>query len=120
MKEYTISDTVYLLPGKGELILAQAEQISKFIKSNVDIDKVFDEEGGVSIVKLAVELGSSLSRLLAILLTPKGVKFKDKNIDKLEEEFRYNLSVDVAIEVISDFFTIQGWGSVIPDQNNQE
>jgi len=119
MKEYIINETTYVLPGKGELVLAQAEQISKFIKNNIDMDKVLDEESGIDIVKLAVELGSSLSNLLAILLIPKGVKFKNKNIDKLEEEFRYNMSVDVAIEVISDFFTMQGWGNVIQNQNQE-
>ena len=65
MKQYTINDIVYNMPEKGELILAQSEELSKFIGDNIDMDKIFNEDG-LDTTKLLITLGAKMSSLMAI------------------------------------------------------
>jgi len=115
MKEYEIDGKVFCLPEEeDELIIAQSEDIAGFIKENVDIDKVFKSDGGIDIPRFLLSLGSKTSVILAILLTPKGVAYKDKNIDELADHFRYNFSFKKSVKIVSDFFIAQGLGDIIP------
>ena len=50
---------------------------------------------------------------MAIILTTDKTKYKEKDTGKLAEEFRYSMSFDKAVEVVSDFFIAQGLGEMM-------
>lgn len=49
--------------------------------------------------------GGALGKAIAIVLTPEGIKLKDKKIDALIEEIEFDLELDTTVKVIEDFFT---------------
>lgn len=59
---------------------------------------------GASILTIINSLGDRLPNALAIVLIPEEISLKDKDIDKLAKEIKFNISPEITMTVIEDFF----------------
>jgi len=92
---YEIDGEIY---EQKPLVLGQMGQLTELLKGVVippDINRL----GVISL------LGNKLPAALAVVLTPKGCKVRDKDIEAVEKELEFSMSPEIAIQVIEDFFT---------------
>ena len=95
MKEvtYTIDGAQYI---QRPLVLGQIEQLTELLMGV----RFTPDSGAAGIV---IALGSNLSRAMAVVLTPVGVKMRDKNLDQVQEAMQM-ADPETAIRVVEDFF----------------
>jgi hypothetical protein len=95
-KEYKIGEKVYFqLPLK----MGQVSQIIGLLK-DVNLP---NEITALSIISV---LGDKLSQAIAIVLHDPEVSLKDKNIKQFASDLEFEISPEVALEVVEDFFDI--------------
>ena len=96
-KTYTINDKTWY---QAKLVPGQIQQLCKALTGIKDFRIMDLADAG----DLVTSLGSNILRLLAIILNPEGVKIKDKDLEKLEDEL-FEADIDI-MEVVADFFTL--------------
>jgi hypothetical protein len=94
MFEYEINGKKYI---QKKLVWGQVEQLQSVLAGIV-----FPAD--LSPISLMGVLGSNLPRACAIFLSEEGVNPKDKDLDALTEEFKYNLDLDLSLDILVDFF----------------
>jgi len=99
--KYTINDKVYI---QRPLVLGQIQPLLTFLQGKVFTD--------LSPMALLMELGDSLPRVAAIIITPEGQRMSEKNIDELEKEFTDYLDIDTALAVAADFLSCNSLSSL--------
>lgn len=58
----------------------------------------------LSPLALLMTFGESLPRCIAIALVPEGEEISARDLDAMEREFANYLSIDTALQIITDFF----------------
>lgn len=91
--KYSIGGKTYVMT---PLVLGQMQQLIKLL-SDIQI-RGFDTIG------IIAALGDRLHKALAIILTPEGQSIREKKIDEIAEELAFNMSFDLVIKVVEDFF----------------
>jgi hypothetical protein len=95
--KYEINGKTYVLK---KLVLGQMRQL-------IEVLKTIRIPAGAGTAGLIAALGDNLPLALAVVLTEEGKAIKDKDLEKLAEEFNeFNLEVETAIQVIDDFFVL--------------
>ncbi len=93
-KRYEIGDKIFV---QAPLVLGQWKQLLDLLKTvNLSL------EGGVA--RIANELGPSLPRALAIVLTEEGKSPREKDLDALADELMFLITPETVIDVLADFF----------------
>jgi hypothetical protein len=64
-------------------------------------------------LNLITALGDRLSMAIAIVLHQPDVKLKDKNIEQLASDIEFEMSPELALEVIEDFFDLTPISSLL-------
>lgn len=100
---YTIGDKTYC---QNKLVLGQVRQIVKLLEG-VEIKKDADS---LALIKM---LDDKLPDALAIVLTESGTSLKNKDIKALAEELEFSVDLDMAVQVIEDFFSCNPIASLI-------
>jgi hypothetical protein len=92
---YKIGDKTY---HQRPVVIGQARQISNAIKGmSINYSDPFSVINSV---------GDKIVELVAIVLIPDGVELKIKNLDKVIYDIEWELSPELAIEIVTDFFII--------------
>lgn len=97
-KQYIINGKTYI---QRPLVLGQFRQLIGVVK-DIQIPPTLNA------MLIASSLGDSLPRAIAVVITESGVKLreKEKNIDKAAAEIEFDLSLELAVEIIEDFFDL--------------
>ncbi|MGA2332586.1 MAG: hypothetical protein ABSG75_12575 [Syntrophales bacterium] len=93
-KEYQIGDKTFV---QRPLLIGQVIPLVENLQG-IEIDSI----DAKSIMRA---LGPRLTRILAVVLIPEGVKVKDRVLEDIESYLDEFLSITTAMEIISDFFT---------------
>ncbi len=94
MFEYQIDGKVY---EQRKLVWGQVNQL-------VGVVKGIEFSAGMTALDLINILGDKLPTALAVVLTEKGKSVKEKDIAATAESFAFTVELDVAMQVIEDFF----------------
>jgi hypothetical protein len=101
---------VYEINGKRlilkPLVIGQVKQLTHAI-GHLKIPGNIDIPGLVSL------LAEELPGVFAIILTPEGMRLKDKDINALAEEFEETINIETAIQIVEDFFDLNPIASVL-------
>jgi len=97
-KVYTIAGKKYY---QQELVLGQIQQLIRFLDS-IEVPEDFGEE--VPLVRFLRILGDHIGEFLAIILTPEGVRPKDKDMDAVREDME-EVTQGQLMEILEDFFS---------------
>ncbi len=89
------------------LVLGQLEQLVERLQ-NVEWP-AFDNFNFAAICRA---IGGDLPLALAIVLTEKGKKPQEKDIDALAEDLRFSLPLDEGLRAFKDFFTLNPTASI--------
>ena len=92
--KYEIGGKTYI---QKPLVLGQISQLISLMKGLV----IPHDIAPMGLVSL---LGDKLPIAIAIVLTPEGMKLKDKDINALTDEIEFEISPEQTIQVIEDFF----------------
>lgn len=92
--QYEIGGKTYT---QAPLVLGQLQQLMKLLEGVVF-------PGELTTLRLIEAVGSKMSRAIAIVLKEENVPLKDKEIDSLTTQIESELSLELAIQVIEDFF----------------
>lgn len=80
-----------------KLVLGQLAQLEELFKLLAGLE-VKDINDMFSL------LGKEMPKLIAIILCEDGKRLKDKDVQALQEYLEENLELDVALEILNDFF----------------
>jgi len=94
MYEYKIAGKVYI---QNPLVLGQVRQLMHLLEG-LKIPRGIDTLGLIAI------LGDKISQAIAIVITLEGTSPKEKDISVFASEIEFELSPDMTIQVIEDFF----------------
>lgn len=94
METYSINGKEYT---QQSLVWGQVKQL------RVLMEKV-TWPGDLNPISFVDLLGEYFPEFAAIVLRESGKSLKDKNIEKLIEEFSEELSLDVSVKIVNDFF----------------
>jgi len=89
-----------------KLVMGQIYQIMNILK---DVKIPTD----ATALNLITALGDRLSMAIAIVLHQPDVKLKDKNIEQLASDIEFEMSPELALEVIEDFFDLTPISSLL-------
>lgn len=92
--QYTIGGIVY---EQYPLVLGQISRLMKIVG-----DVNLPQENNV--LSLISAFGDKLPKAFAIIFHVPGVSLKDKDIDKIASDIEYELTPEVSLEVIENFF----------------
>jgi len=92
--EYVIGGKVYTMK---PLVLGQVNQLINLIK---DVNLPSEP----TIANLMLALGDKLPEAVAIILHVPEVSLKQKNIKELSEEISFEMSPELTLEIVEDFF----------------
>lgn len=106
VKSYTINGKQYQLQ---RLVLAQVKQFIEFMK----VLPWAEIPADFNLMGLLGAIGDDLPRGLAIILVEKGTSPRDKDLEALTEDFRDSVDVDLATEIMLDFFEQNRVGSIL-------
>ena len=106
--KYTINGKVYF---QRPLVVGQIEQLGEFLEG------LSWSEGNLGTAGIIKLLGNKLPCAVAIVLREEGKLLKDKDLERLEEEFREHLEHQTALKVVSDFLEFNPPNSM-PDALN--
>jgi hypothetical protein len=100
---YEIDGIVYK---QEKLKMGQINQIISLLKDvNIPAD--------ANAINLITALGDKLPKAIAIVLHVPDVKLKDKDIDILSGELEFEMSPELALEIIEDFFDLTPISSLL-------
>ncbi len=91
---YEVNEKKYI---QKKLVWGQVEQLNQVL-----IGMVFP--ANLSPINLMGILGTNLPNVCAVILTEEGTKLQDKDLDALITEFKFNLDMDLSLDIITDFF----------------
>jgi hypothetical protein len=95
--KYEINGKTYVLK---KLVLGQMRQL-------IEVLKTIRIPAGAGTAGLIEAFGDKLPLVLAVVLTEEGKSIKDKDLEKLAEEFNeFSLEVETTVQVIDDFFVL--------------
>ena len=94
MYEYKIAGKVYI---QNPLVLGQIRQLMHLLEG-LKIPRGIDTLGLIAI------LGGKISQAIAIVITLEGTSPKEKDISVFASEIEFELSPDITMQVIEDFF----------------
>ena len=94
MYEYKIAGKVYI---QNPLVLGQIRQLMHLLEG-LKIPREIDTLGLIAI------LGGKISQAIAIVITLEGTSPKEKDISVFASEIEFELSPDMTMQVIEDFF----------------
>jgi hypothetical protein len=94
--KYQINGKTYVLK---KMVLGQMRQL-------IEVLKTIRISEGMGTAGLIAALGDKLPIALAIVLTEEGKPIKDKNLKEMAEEIEFNIDLDLAVQVIDDFFAL--------------
>lgn len=106
-RRYVIGEKTYI---QRPIVLGQLRQLLNLLQGIV-IPK------DVNTMGLIAALGDKLSQAIAIILTPEGMKLKDKDIKKLATEIEFEISLERTIQVVEDFFGCNPIASLLEKLN---
>ena len=93
--KYEIGGVIYT---QRPLVLGQIRQLMNLMKGII-IPHDIDTMGLVSL------LGDKLPQAVAIVITPEGMSLKDKDVKALTDEIEFEISPEMSMQVVEDFFT---------------
>lgn len=91
---YDIDGVAYI---QRALVFGQIKQLMALLGS-VKIDLGHGAEGLLQVI------GDHMPQVLAIVLTPEGVRIKDKNLPELADVLEFAITTEQVVQVIDDFF----------------
>lgn len=91
---YEINGKTYI---QRPLVLGQVKQLQAFLK---DVELPAE----MTVTSILVVLADKLPRAAAIILVDPAASPKDKNLDSLAEEMEFGLPLNMAMDIIRDFF----------------
>jgi len=94
MYKYEIAGKVYI---QNPLVLGQIRQLMHLLEG-LKIPREIDTLGLIAI------LGGKISQAIAIVITLEGTSPKEKDISVFASEIEFELSPDITMQVIEDFF----------------
>ena len=94
IKEYEIEGKIYV---QKKMVWGQIKQLIEVIK-----DLRMPDEFNTAV--LIAALGEKAPMAMAVIVTEKGCSPKDKDLEKIAEEFQFSMQVETAVEIIDDFF----------------
>lgn len=108
MKKYLINDREFyqtkLVWGELELLTNEFESLDlSFLNEISDIASVFSKK---------------TPRICAIILREEGKEKDEKSIDETHKWLKFNLDLDLGVEIIEDFFEINSPTSLLEKVNN--
>ncbi len=103
MFEYEIGGKVYV---QRPLVLGQVRQLMGLLREI----KIPAGAGAAEVIAL---LDEKLPEALAVVLTEKGKNPKDKDIQALAEALEFEITPEVALKVVEDFFSCNPIASVL-------
>lgn len=92
--EYTIGEKTYVMK---PLVMGQINQLINLLK---EID--FPEE--LNVMSIVMALGDKLPKAIAIILHEPDVALKNKNIEVLGGDLAFELSPELTMEIVENFF----------------
>lgn len=104
-KEYTIGGRIFV---QRPLVLGQIEQLLNLL-GRVRIPAEVSASGVVAMLSRE----GLLPRALAVILTEKGTKAKDKNVEALADFFAEEVDFATALEAVARFFEINRPESIL-------
>ena len=93
--KYEIGGVIYT---QRPLVLGQIRQLMNLMKGII-IPHDIDTMGLVSL------RGDKLPQAVAIVITPEGMSLKDKDVKALTDEIEFEISPEMSMQVVEDFFT---------------
>ena len=93
-KTYTIGGRRYL---QKPLVLGQWEQILAIIK-------IPDGTDDLSVASIVEMIGSKMATAIAIMICEDGKELRDKDVNSLRDDIRFELDTDTSFRVVEDFF----------------
>jgi hypothetical protein len=81
------------------LVLAQYDQLAP-VMEGMSLPKTFDVPGVIG------AFGPNIHKALAIVLTPQGMRPRDKNLAETEDRIRWSIEMPQIIQVVEDFFVL--------------
>ena len=97
IREYDFGGVKYV---QKPLVLGQLKQV-------LDILKGLELNPDANALQLVEMFGDKVATVLAIILIKDGTtNLKDRDIDALAEELRFNIDLEQAAQVIEDFFEL--------------
>lgn len=102
-KKYMIGDKEYI---QKPLVLGQVRQL-------VNLLKRVSLPSQINAGNIVIALGENLPEALAIVLIEEGIPLKDKDLAVVQREIEFAVSPEMAIEIVSDFFTITPIASIL-------
>ncbi len=93
-RQYEIGGTTYI---QRPLVLGQLRQLLK-VMEGIYIPSSLDAMGLIN------AMSGNLPTALAIVLSPRGVAVRDKDITALTTEIEFAISLEQIVEVVEDFF----------------
>lgn len=106
--KYTIGNKVYF---QKPLVIGQVSQLLNLLK---DV-KIPSE---INVLTLITLLGDKLSKAIAIILIEPDKPLKSKNVDELVTEIEFELSPEMAIKIVEDFFDCNPISSLLEKMGN--
>lgn len=100
-KKYTIDGKIYI---QRPIVLGQLVMLIEELQGM--------EINDMSAIGLIRGLGGRLPLAMAIVLTPDGIRIKDKDVPAVADELERTLDIDTAMEVIEDFFSFNPISSI--------
>lgn len=100
-KKYTINGKVYT---QKPLVIGQADQMLELLQGV--------ELTALTPISIIQAMGGRIPMAAAIVLTPEGIKIRDKDLNALEDEFAENLELETALEVAADFLSFNPLSSI--------
>ncbi|MCL4492336.1 MAG: hypothetical protein M1510_10650 [Nitrospirae bacterium] len=91
---YEIGGKKYL---QRPLVLGQAQQLLEVLEG-ISFNRGMNTMGIIS------ALGNKISKAIAVVLIEDGVTLEAKDVDKMEQEIKFKLSLKTTIQVVEDFF----------------
>jgi hypothetical protein len=103
--EYEIGGRLFI---QRPLVLGQLRQLTEEMKG-----LVIEPGTELSLQNIIGIFGEKISRGIAIVLTPKDFKLKDKDVDTLTEELEYEMDIETTFKVVEDFFDCNPLSSLL-------
>jgi len=100
---YTIGPKTYTMK---PLVMGQLQQLINIIK-----DVQISDSGNIA--SLIMDLGDKLPEAIAIVLHVPDVHLKDKNIKEIANEIAFEMTPELTLEVVEDFFECTPISSLI-------
>lgn len=105
--EYTLGGRIYI---QKSLVLGQLEQVAKSLSglplNLFNLESLKQDTEGETLKGTLVKLFNEglLVKAMACVLIPKGKSVRDRNLDEIEEDLRFECDMEQGAQIIADFF----------------